>query len=99
MASDNYNLNLDEIISTDNEEFERILKKVARSVGIGYEQIWDNISSDSRAISLGELVDIAKKVKEAIDTYDENVEIDEATANFIKTMKESFYDNKDNHPF
>ena len=58
-----------------------------------------NISSDCRAISLGELVDIAKKVKEAIDTYDENVEIDEATANFINTMKESFYDNKDNYPF
>lgn len=94
MATDNYNLNLDEIISVDNKDFIRILKDVARSVGIGYEQILDNISSDCRTISFGELVDIANKVKEAIDTAEEDDEIDEATANFIKHMNESFYDGE-----
>lgn len=93
MATENYNFDLDKTTSFGSEDFIRILQDVARSVGIGYEQILDNISPDCEIISLGELVDIAKKVKEEIDTsFEEDVEIDEATADFIKLINESFYD-------
>lgn len=93
MATENYNFDLDKTTSFDSEDFIQNLQDVARSVGIGYEQILDNISPGCETISFGELVDIAKKVKEEMDTSsEEDVEIDEATANFIKLMNESFYD-------
>ena len=66
MEKDNYNLNFDKIISFDIENFIQNLKDLARSVGIGYEKILDNISHDCETNPFWKLVVIAEKVKDVI---------------------------------
>ena len=97
MARDNYNFDFDKTIRTCSSDFIRITKDIAHNVGIGYEDILDSISSDCETISLGQLVDIAEKVK-ASYLEEENTDNDSAIDNLLSSIIDS-YEDKNELPF
>ena len=102
MARDDYNFDFDfdKTVIPYGKDFYLILKNIAHKVGVGYEEIWDNISSDCKTITLGEVVDIAEKVKKERDEPEENPEMDSAVEKMFKRMSESFRnEGEDKLPF
>ena len=95
-----YDFDLDEIVDTSKTEYlRRILKKIQRCVGVGYENIWDKIPYNCETITVKELVDIAEKMREGQDAlFEKELTPEEITA-FEEYLRESSKNRDDELPF
>lgn len=63
MEKDYTKLDLSKKVSVSSKSFFLDVKNVAHAVGIGYDQIYDNLPKGKEVFAIQELIDIAKDVK------------------------------------